>query len=93
MSKAKKPPPSHNIAFGLVVAELRRGRRMSQDKLSEASNFDRTSISLLERGLRSPTLDTVICLCRALEIPYSQLAVLIEAKLEQLHAQEKPQPR
>ena len=66
---------------------------MSQDKLSEASNFDRTSISLLERGLRSPTLDTVICLCRAWEIPYSQRAVLIEAPVEQLHAQEKPQPR
>ncbi|HEP8196985.1 TPA: helix-turn-helix transcriptional regulator [Pseudomonas aeruginosa] len=84
MSKAKKSPLSHNIAFGLVVAELRRGRRMSQDRLSEAANFDRTSISLLERGLRSPTLDTVICLCRALETPYSQLAALVEKKLEEL---------
>lgn len=57
---------------------------MSQDRLSEAANFDRTSISLLERGLRSPTLDTVICLCRALETPYSQLAALVEKKLEEL---------
>lgn len=66
---------------------------MSQDDLSEAANFDRTTISLLERGLRSPTLDTVICLCHALDISYSQLAVLIEAKLEELHAQEEPHPR
>ena len=93
MSRDKKKRSSHNIAFGLVLAELRRQRRMSQDDLSAASNFDRTTISLLERGLRSPTLDTVISLCRALEIPYSQLAVLIEAKLEELHAQEEPHPR
>lgn len=86
MSKAKKKPLSHNMAFGLVLAELRRERLMSQDALSERANFDRTSISLLERGLRSPTLDTVFSLCHALGITYSQLAVLIEAKLEILNA-------
>ncbi|OZB34196.1 MAG: XRE family transcriptional regulator [Pseudomonas sp. 34-62-33] len=74
------------MAFGLVLAELRRERQLSQDALSERANFDRTSISLLERGLRSPTLDTVISLCHALGLTYSQLAVLIEAKLEILNA-------
>lgn len=86
MSKDKKKPLSHNMAFGLVLAELRRERQLSQDALSERANFDRTSISLLERGLRSPTLDTVISLCHALGLTYSQLAVLIEAKLEILNA-------
>lgn len=77
---------SHNAAFGRVLAQLRRERQLSQEKLGFEAGFDRSFISLLERGRRSPTLDTVFSLCRALDISFSQLATLIEAKLDEMHA-------
>jgi len=76
----------HNAAFGRVLAELRRNRQLSQEELGFEANFDRTFISLLERGRRSPTLDTIFSLCHALDIPFSQLALLIEAKLDVMNA-------
>lgn len=76
----------HNAAFGRVLAELRRNRQLSQEELGFEANFDRTFISLLERGRRSPTLDTIFSLCRALDISFSQLARLIEAKLDEVNA-------
>ncbi|OEO27901.1 XRE family transcriptional regulator [Pseudomonas sp. J237] len=69
-----------------MLAELRRNRQLSQEELGFEANFDRTFISLLERGRRSPTLDTIFSLCRALDIPISQLALLIEAKLDEMNA-------
>ncbi|MEE1924451.1 helix-turn-helix transcriptional regulator [Pseudomonas sp. 148P] len=52
----------------MVLAELRIARGISQEKLSFEAGVDRSYISLLERGHKSPTLDTVFNLCRALEI-------------------------
>lgn len=39
---------------------------LSQDRLGELCDLDRTEISLLERGLRFPRLDTLVKLARAL---------------------------
>lgn len=52
----------HNIAFGRVLRELRKRKGWSQYKLASASGLDRSYISLLERGERSPTLDSILSL-------------------------------
>lgn len=54
---------------------------MSQDALANASDLDRTYISLLERGHRSPTLDTLFSLARGLNISLTEMAAAIEALL------------
>jgi transcriptional regulator with XRE-family HTH domain len=41
---------------------------ISQEELGEMCDLDRTEISLLERGLRFPRLDTLVKLARALEL-------------------------
>jgi transcriptional regulator with XRE-family HTH domain len=41
---------------------------LSQEELGEMCGLDRTEISLLERGLRFPRLDTLVKLARALEL-------------------------
>ncbi|GCA72148.1 hypothetical protein MiYa_03698 [Microcystis aeruginosa NIES-2519] len=46
---------------------------LSQERLAEAANLDRTYISLLERGKRNPSLLCLISLCRALNISLSEL--------------------
>ena len=54
-----------------LAANLRtqRGRAgLSQERLGELCDLDRTEISLLERGLRFPRLDTLVKLARALQL-------------------------
>ena len=53
-------------AFGQVLREARKDRGMSQESLALTCGLDRTFISLLERGLRQPTLSSIFALAEAL---------------------------
>ncbi|WP_242111970.1 helix-turn-helix domain-containing protein [Luteimonas aquatica] len=55
-------------AFGEALREVRAGRGLSQQDLALESELDRTYISLLERGLRQPTMTTLIALAEALDV-------------------------
>lgn len=57
-----------SIIFGKILKILREERNLSQEQLANKSTLDRTYISLLERGLRQPTLNTVFLLSNALNI-------------------------
>jgi transcriptional regulator with XRE-family HTH domain len=52
-------------------SNLRRHRRsagLSQERLAELCELHRTEIGLLERGERSPRLETLVTLARGLEL-------------------------
>jgi transcriptional regulator with XRE-family HTH domain len=49
---------------------------LSQEELAELCDLDRTEISLLERGLRFPRLDTLVRLSRGLKL--DSAALLLE---------------
>jgi transcriptional regulator with XRE-family HTH domain len=72
---------SNSKAFGKALRELRKTKKATQDSLAVGAGLDRTYISLLELGQRSPTLDTMLALCGALHISLTELAVAIEASL------------
>ncbi|MED3727087.1 helix-turn-helix transcriptional regulator [Priestia filamentosa] len=55
-------------AFGLVIKKYRLQRSMSQEKLAFESELDRTYISLLERGKRRPTINTLFAVSKVLEV-------------------------
>jgi transcriptional regulator with XRE-family HTH domain len=55
-------------AFGSILRECRIKAQLSQEELALRANLDRTYISLLERGLRQPTLETLFRLAEVLEI-------------------------
>jgi transcriptional regulator with XRE-family HTH domain len=55
-------------AFGAVLKSTRTNAGISQEKLAELANIDRTYPSMLERGLRQPTLGRVIAIANALHI-------------------------
>lgn len=59
--------------FGQCLKNARIKKGLSQEKLAEAANLDRTYISLLERGKRNPSLLCIISICRALDISLSEL--------------------
>lgn len=58
-----------NIAFGNALRELRRSAKISQYVLADRSGLDRSFISLLERGHRSPSFDTMLALGKGLTVP------------------------
>ena len=60
-----------NKAIGQAVREIRHPmegeRNFSQEKLADICGFDRTYISSIERGLKAPTLKTIITIALALK--------------------------
>ncbi len=64
--------------FGMVLQKLRKEANLSQEKLAELAGYDRTYISLLERGLRQPTITTLFDLSKALNISASSLVKSVE---------------
>jgi len=62
---------SHHMAektFGKLLQELRIEKGLSQEELAYQCSLDRTYISLLERGLRVPTIITLFKVAAALDI-------------------------
>lgn len=55
-------------AFGDALREARADAQISQEGLALASGIDRTFVSMLERGIRQPSLATVFILAESLNI-------------------------
>jgi transcriptional regulator with XRE-family HTH domain len=70
------------LAFGETLKLARRRRGLSQEQLATVCNIDRTHTSLLERGLRTPSLSVLLDLAAALQIPPEQLVVETSALVE-----------
>jgi len=60
--------------LGRMIAERRHEKGLSQEALAEAGNFDRTYMSLLERGRRNPTFTNLCRLAAALQLSLPDLA-------------------
>ena len=69
-------------AFGEVIRELRKEHRISQEKLAEVSNLDRSFISLLECGHKQPSLVTIFQLAKAFNLSASKILQLVEVKIK-----------
>jgi len=68
-------------AFAKVLREVRKERGISQEKLGFESGYHRTYIGMLERGLMNPTLQTILSLASALEVPAGELVQRVETVL------------
>jgi transcriptional regulator with XRE-family HTH domain len=62
-------------AFGVTLRAARTGKGLSQEKLSQICDLDRTYPSLLERGLRGPTVAMLLRLADALGVAPAQLVI------------------
>ncbi len=62
-----------NIAFGKKLASLRKSMGMSQEAFALECGFDRTYIGILERGEKSPTLNSLDKIAKALNISIKDL--------------------
>ncbi len=64
-----KPVDSIRQQFADNLRANRERLGLSQEALAEICDLHRTEISLLERCKRSPRLETIVILARALELP------------------------
>jgi transcriptional regulator with XRE-family HTH domain len=65
-------------AFGAILRRNREERELSQERLAHNCGLDRTFISLLERGLRQPSLSTVFVVAKELNISANELVRQVE---------------
>ena len=68
------------VEFGHRLREARSKIGLSQEGLAEIAGLDRTYISLIERGLRNPSLICIGKLADALEVPTSELLIRYKEK-------------
>jgi len=70
-----------SLIFGGVIKKHRQQLGISQEELAYRADIDRTFVSRLERGVRQPTITTLIQLARALNVPAAELVGEIEASI------------
>ena len=67
MNKPQENSRDHVLAlFGKEVASRRQGLGLSQEVLAELSGLHRTYIGAVERGLRNPTLTSILRIAQGL---------------------------
>jgi transcriptional regulator with XRE-family HTH domain len=75
-------------SFGASVRHLREVHGMSQEKLAEKADLNRSYLGEVERGSAVPSLSTAAKLAGALGVSLSRLMLLCEQRVPQ---QKKPQ--
>jgi len=70
-------------AFAQVLRRLRKDKGLSQEELAHQSDLDRTYISLLERGLRQPSLSSILQLSKSLGVSSADILAEVEEKLNE----------
>ena len=66
------------ILFGRRIAQLRKDKGLSQDRLAWGGDMSRSFIGEVERGLRNPTLTNICKLADALDVKKAELFLLID---------------
>jgi transcriptional regulator with XRE-family HTH domain len=76
-ARSSLPPLIRAIGQALRVERERRG--WSQEKLCDKAGLDRTYLSGVERGARSPNLRALLRVTDALDVPFSKVVLAAEA--------------
>lgn len=69
-------------AFGQTIKELREKKGISQEKLAECADLERTFVSWMETGKKQPTITTFFKLSHALEVSPSDLMKLVQDRIK-----------
>lgn len=74
---------ARNQVFGQLLRERREAAGHSQEALAFAAGLERTTVSIIERGLRSVSLQTLYQLACALDTTAAELVLAWESRLPQ----------
>ena len=67
------PSPSISKLFGAAVRQRRKAAGLSQEALAERAGLHPTYVSMVERGVRKPTLEVAARLAKALKVGLPKL--------------------
>jgi transcriptional regulator with XRE-family HTH domain len=81
--RSKQSAKAAKEILGKEISRRRKKLSMSQEELSFRSGIDRSYISEIECGLKSPTLIVVIELATALGVSATKLISVLERKIQQ----------
>jgi transcriptional regulator with XRE-family HTH domain len=87
--KQIQPEPSPEKAFGQALREVRQSKEISQERLALDGGFDRTYISLIERGINSPTIRVLVGIAAVPKVPPSRIV----RRMEELMPATKLEPK
>jgi transcriptional regulator with XRE-family HTH domain len=79
--KQIQPEPGPVKAFGQALREIRQSKKISQERLALEGGFDRTYISLIERGVNSPTIRMLVGIAAVLKVAPSRIVRRMEELL------------
>jgi transcriptional regulator with XRE-family HTH domain len=79
--KQIQPVSGPGKAFGQALREIRQSKKISQERLALEGGFDRTYISLIERGINSPTIRMLVGIAAVLKVPPSRIVRRMEELL------------
>jgi DNA-binding XRE family transcriptional regulator len=71
--KHVQPLSGPEKAFGQAFRSARKKLRVSQERVGLEADCDRTTVSLIERGLVSPKLETIVKMCRVIKTRPSEV--------------------
>jgi transcriptional regulator with XRE-family HTH domain len=63
-------------AFGRRLKSIREAAELTQEQVAERTHGDAKYLSALENGRSNPTLDTIMGLAKALNVPVSDFVLL-----------------
>lgn len=72
-----------DLLFGKVLKAVRIKAGLSQEELAFRSNLDRTYISMLERGVHQPSLNSLMAIAKAMNMKTSDLVRLYEIEVDE----------
>ena len=72
------------------MRRLRKKQKLTQNELANACGLDRTYISMLELGQRSPTLTSCVEIAQGMNLPLRQLIDAFEEELQAAAVSHKP---
>ena len=69
--------------IGKITKKMRENKGLTQEVLSGLAGLDRTHYSKIERGLRSPTIETLFKIADALDIEPHEIMIEIEKSVNE----------
>ena len=77
-------PASAPLAIGARIRAARQGRHMTMDQVAEATGLTKGFLSRVERDLTSPSVASLVTLCRVLSRPVGDLCSAPETQLTRI---------
>ena len=60
-------------SVGQKIREIRLSQGMTQEQLAERAEISPTHVSVIERAVKSPQLDTFVAICNALDVTSDEI--------------------